>query len=50
MVNIARFWTQHQNRTTVSAKRNVTEMRHYNKTWIFTRTLDFHTAGLIASF
>jgi hypothetical protein len=40
MVNIASLWTQYQNRTTVSAQRDITEMRRsYNKTWIVMRTL-----------
>ena len=39
MVNIAIFWTQYRNRTTVSAKRKATEMRRHNKIWLVTWTL-----------
>ena len=39
MVHIASFRTQYRNRTTVSAKRKVAEMRRPNKTWLATWTL-----------
>ena len=39
MVNIAIFWTQYRNRTTVSAKRNATEMHRPDKTWLLRWTL-----------
>ena len=39
MVHIASFRTQYRNRTTVSAKRKVAEMRRPNKTWLVTWTL-----------
>ena len=39
MVNIAIFWTWYRNRTTVSAKHKVTEMRRPDKAWLLTWTL-----------
>ena len=44
MVNIAIFWTWYRNRTTVSAKRKVTEMRRSNKTWLVKWTLPISIA------